>query len=70
MEEKKLNELNDEELNEVAGGMPGDMPTIDEPPRLMWCDDCKKNVNVHKVHILISPACPECGGWHISEPRT
>ena len=61
-EEIKLNALNDEALDQVAGGA----PRIEELTLLRWCDDCQKNVEFPLGGLF----CPECGGCHISEPRT
>lgn len=61
MEEKKLNALNDEELDKVAGG--GDWLHRDW---LLWCPKCQENrwfyADNKSQRSGIEYRCPVCGG--------
>lgn len=66
MEEKKLNELNDEALDKVAGGV-GFIPT-----KLFWCPTCKENKRfsyVMKTSFTCVYVCPGCKGTDYEAPH-
>lgn len=61
MEEKKVTELSDQELGDVAGGYRQHGSTAYGAYRVVTCRECGHSFKMSASRNIAHPKCPNCG---------